>query len=65
MVRLDWTQVIGWTFAEALELLVHAATVVIGRKGVSEGEGQPPACLQSRSGDQALLFLACHRSLVG
>jgi exopolysaccharide biosynthesis polyprenyl glycosylphosphotransferase len=35
MLRLDYTYVIGWTFAEDLKLLMRTATAVIGGKGVS------------------------------
>ncbi len=35
MLRLDYTYVIGWTFAEDLRLLMRTATAVLGGKGVS------------------------------
>lgn len=34
MLRLDYTYVIGWTFAEDLKLLLRTAAAVIGGKGV-------------------------------
>jgi exopolysaccharide biosynthesis polyprenyl glycosylphosphotransferase len=35
MLRLDYTYVIGWTFAEDLKLLMRTATAVLGGRGVS------------------------------
>lgn len=35
MLRLDYTYVIGWTFAEDLKLLLRTATAVLGGRGVS------------------------------
>ncbi len=35
MLGLDYTYVIGWTFAEDLKLLARTATAVLGGKGVS------------------------------
>ena len=35
MLRLDYTYVVGWTFAEDVRLLMRTATAVLGGRGVS------------------------------